>query len=157
MLRIERTTATVLVGALIGLLAGCDRPTTSIPTPTPVAKPLPTSASTSAKTDPALSPPPVAGTSPAAAAPLASPLSTGPAAPAAQAPAPDGFVRVVNTHCPVQTDHAVRRGMVAQEYAVEHRGRMFGMCCGDCVDYWKNLTDEERDELVAKVMPSAPK
>lgn len=152
MLRSDRIIVAVLGGVMTCFLAGCER--------SPAAPKAPTATSTSPQATPTATARPPAAATPIASESTKSPpptaSSTQPPA-ASQTPAPDGFVRVVNTHCPVQTDHAIRRGMVSQEYAVEHRGRMIGMCCGDCVDYWKNLTDEERDELVAKVMPPAPK
>lgn len=78
------------------------------------------------------------------------------AKPASTGPAADGFVRVVNGRCPVQPEHTLRSGVVLRELAVEHRGAWIGMCCSDCVDFWRTLSDAQRDELLEAVRATNP-
>jgi hypothetical protein len=81
-------------------------------------------------------------------------------APVAEETLPDGYVRVSNRLCPILTDHAIRKGRVLRELSAEHKGQTIGFCCEDCVDAWKAMSDDERDEAIkqaAKLASDRPR
>jgi hypothetical protein len=70
------------------------------------------------------------------------------ATPTEDAPAADPLpeLTTINSHCPML-------GMPVEEvYTVEYKGHHIGLCCARCKQGFNQMTDGEKDELLAEAM-----
>jgi len=64
--------------------------------------------------------------------------------------------KVVNSRCPM-LDTDIDRAKVADDLIVEYKGKKLGLCCAGCKAKWDKLTDAQKDEGLAKVLPAEKK
>ena len=74
----------------------------------------------------------------------------GPASkPSASRPA-KATVAVVNAVCPIM-GNKIDPGKVPANLVREYKDKKVGFCCPMCLSKWDKLTDEKKDELLAKM------
>lgn len=58
---------------------------------------------------------------------------------------------VINTHCPLMSDHEIDPSVTPAEY----KGHKIGFCCSGCTNGWNKMTDEQKDAFVSKSLSKA--
>lgn len=73
--------------------------------------------------------------------------------PSASRPA-KATVAVINAVCPMM-GNKIDPAKVPTNLVGEYKGKKVGFCCGMCLAKWDKLTDEKKDELIAKITKGA--
>jgi hypothetical protein len=63
--------------------------------------------------------------------------------------------KVVNVRCPIM-DTKIDPQKVPESLTRMHKGKKVGFCCAGCPAAWDKLSDAEKDDKLAKVMPGKP-